>query len=123
VNTVISAAAARATPTRTQPIQSITLSGYRLEKEFISLQETLRAPIEAMNSAVIQRVDDFFMQVLTLWTQIESFQSKTNGNVAYAISPYDLAGQDKVETRMPKRKVFVSQAISKKLASGRVETE
>jgi hypothetical protein len=114
---------AAATPTRAQLIQSITQSGFAIEKHFISLQETLRTPIEALNSTAIQSVDNFFMKVLTLWDQIESFQLETNGHLALAISPYDLAGQGQLETLMPKRKVFVSQVISKKQGSGEVRPE
>jgi hypothetical protein len=99
-------------------IWSMAEKGFNLEQEFLALQQTLRAPLEVLNSSAIQRCTRFFVEVRALWSQIESFGLESNGHLAFAISPFDLAGQGEIKARLPKRKVYVSQALSRRQRSG-----
>src|SRR3984893_5424795 len=53
-------------PDVSQLIWAIAQKGFELEEEFLALQTTLCAPLEALNSTALQRCTKFFVQVLAL---------------------------------------------------------
>lgn len=96
-----------------QLICSITQDGLAVERAFGPVQGNLCARVESLNSSATREINGFFVKVLKLWSRIEDFQSGRHGHVAFAVSAYDLAGQGKLECQMAKRKVLVSQGLSK----------
>lgn len=106
-------------------INSIMQDGFAVEREFVSLQESLRAPTGIMNSSACKKIEGFLAQVLKLWARIKQFQLEHGGHVAFAVFPYDLAGQGQLQSPMARRKVLVSQVLrrEKRGADGEVEKE
>jgi hypothetical protein len=97
--------------------------GFAVAREFRVLQETLRAPPSVLNSCATEKVRIFFVKVVKLCARIKQFQRRRGGHVAFAVFPYDLAGQGKIQSPMPRRNVLMSQTLSKCWANNKVQPE
>lgn len=94
-------------------VQAITSEGLEVQRQYLALIATLRAPVESLNSAAVAEIEDFFAKVARLWARIEQFQSRRGQHVALVVEAYDIAGQGVLRRKAPRGDVLVSQIISK----------
>jgi hypothetical protein len=89
--------------------ESIIERGHALEKEYFQLQRALQTPAEMLNAQAINRINNFFSEVVKLGACVDSLWRQHSYQLVFAFSPYNVAGCGHILTSVQKEELMVSQ--------------